>query len=140
MKRVLLSLTLMLAVFPKGGDAQTPYYQSKTITITVGYQPGDGYDIWARLLAAHIVGHSRCRAREICLRENAKAMLTGSIAALGSHYVITLSAVNAQTGDTIASEQAESDSKEQVLKSLDKAATSLRGKMGESLPSERWGS
>jgi tripartite-type tricarboxylate transporter receptor subunit TctC len=54
MKRVLLSLTLMLAVFPKGGDAQTPYYQSKTITITVGYQPGDGYDIWARLLAAHM--------------------------------------------------------------------------------------
>ncbi|HMK21982.1 MAG TPA: serine/threonine-protein kinase, partial [Terriglobales bacterium] len=74
-------------------------------------------------------------AREICLRENAKAMLNGSISALGTHYVVTLSAVNAQTGDTIASEQAESDSKEQVLKSLDKAATSLRGKLGESLPS-----
>ena len=74
-------------------------------------------------------------AREICLRENAKAMLTGSIAALGTHYVVTLSALNAQTGDTIASEQAESDSKEHVLKSLDQAATSLRGKLGESLPS-----
>jgi tripartite-type tricarboxylate transporter receptor subunit TctC len=57
MKRVLLSLTLMWAIFPKGGDAQTPYYQSKTITITVGYQPGDGYDIWARLLAAHVGKH-----------------------------------------------------------------------------------
>ncbi len=74
-------------------------------------------------------------AREICVRENAKAMLTGSIAPLGSHYVISLAAVNAQTGDSIASEQAESDSKEQVLKSLDKAATSLRSKLGESLPS-----
>ena len=74
-------------------------------------------------------------AREICVRENAKAMLTGSIASLGSHYVITLAAVNAQTGDSIASEQAESESKEQVLKSLDKAATSLRAKLGESLPS-----
>lgn len=74
-------------------------------------------------------------AREICVRENAKAMLTGSITSLGSHYVIALAAVNAQTGDTIASEQAESDSKEQVLKSLDKAATSLRAKLGESLPS-----
>jgi eukaryotic-like serine/threonine-protein kinase len=74
-------------------------------------------------------------AREICVRENAKAMLTGSIASLGSHYVISLAAVNAQTGDSIASEQAESDSKEQVLKSLDKAATSLRSKLGESLPS-----
>ena len=74
-------------------------------------------------------------AHDICLREGAKAMLTGSIAPLGSHYVITLAAVNAQTGDTIASEQAESDGKEQVLKSLDKAATSLRTKLGESLPS-----
>jgi serine/threonine protein kinase/Tfp pilus assembly protein PilF len=74
-------------------------------------------------------------ARQICVRENAKAMLTGSIASLGSHYVITLAAVNAQTGDSIASEQAESESKEQVLKSLDKAATNMRGKLGESLPS-----
>jgi len=74
-------------------------------------------------------------AREICVRENAKAMLTGSIASLGSHYVISLAAVNAQTGDSIANEQAESESKEQVLKTLDKAATSLRGKLGESLPS-----
>ncbi len=74
-------------------------------------------------------------AREICVRENAKAMLTGSITSLGSHYVISLAAVNAQTGDSIATEQAESESKEQVLKSLDKAATSLRSKLGESLPS-----
>jgi len=74
-------------------------------------------------------------AREICVRENAKAMLTGSITSLGSHYVISLAAVNAQTGDFIATEQAESESKEQVLKSLDKAASSLRTKLGESLPS-----
>jgi serine/threonine protein kinase/tetratricopeptide (TPR) repeat protein len=74
-------------------------------------------------------------AREICVRESAKAMLTGSISSLGSHYVISLAAINAQTGDSIATEQAESDSKEQVLKSLDKAASSLRAKLGESLPS-----
>jgi eukaryotic-like serine/threonine-protein kinase len=74
-------------------------------------------------------------AHDICLREGAKAMLTGSIAPLGSHYVITLAAINAQTGDTIATEQAESDSKEKVLKALDGAASSLRGKLGESLPS-----
>ena len=74
-------------------------------------------------------------AREICLREGAKAMLTGSIASLGSHYVITLAAVNAQTGDTLAREQAEAESKEQVLKTLDQAASSLRRKLGESLAS-----
>jgi serine/threonine protein kinase/Flp pilus assembly protein TadD len=74
-------------------------------------------------------------AHEICLREGAKAMLTGSIASLGSHYVITLSALNAQTGDVLAREETEADSKEQVLKSLDSAASSLRGKLGESIGS-----
>ena len=74
-------------------------------------------------------------AREICLREGVKAMLTGSIASLGSHYVITVTAVTAQTGDSLAREQVEAEGKEKVLKSLDKAASSLRQKLGESLSS-----
>jgi eukaryotic-like serine/threonine-protein kinase len=74
-------------------------------------------------------------AREICLREGVKAMLTGAISSLGSHYVITLEAVNAHTGDSLAREQTEAESKEQVLKSLDRAASSLRGKLGESIGS-----
>jgi serine/threonine protein kinase/tetratricopeptide (TPR) repeat protein len=45
-------------------------------------------------------------AREICLREGVKAMLTGSISSLGSHYVVTLEAVNAQSGDSLAALQA----------------------------------
>jgi len=74
-------------------------------------------------------------AREICQRQGIKALLTGSIAGLGNHYVITLAALNGETGDALAREQVEVDSKEQVLKSLDKAASSLRQKMGESLAS-----
>src|ERR1700733_8573698 len=74
-------------------------------------------------------------AHEICLREGIKAMLTGTISSLGSHYVITLEAVNAQTGDSLDREQVEADSKEQVLKSLDHAASSLREKLGESIGS-----
>jgi len=73
--------------------------------------------------------------REICQRVGVKAMLIGSIANLGSHYVITLGAVNAQTGDTLASEQVEAESKEQVLKALDQGASRLRQKLGESLAS-----
>lgn len=46
------------------------------------------------------------------MREGAKAMLTGSIAGLGIHYVITLSALNAQTGDVLAREEVEAESKE----------------------------
>jgi eukaryotic-like serine/threonine-protein kinase len=74
-------------------------------------------------------------AREVCLREGVKAMLTGSISSLGSHYVIDLNAVNAQTGDSLAREQVEAESKEQVLKSLDQATSNLRSKLGESLSS-----
>jgi serine/threonine protein kinase/tetratricopeptide (TPR) repeat protein len=74
-------------------------------------------------------------AREICLREGVKAMMLGSISSLGSHYVVTLEAVNAQTSDSLAREQVEAESKEQVLKSLDRAASSLRGKLGESIGS-----
>jgi eukaryotic-like serine/threonine-protein kinase len=72
-------------------------------------------------------------AREICLRDGIKAMLTGSISGLGSHYVIDLNAVNAQTGDSLAREQVEAESKERVLKSLDDDASNLRRKLGESL-------
>jgi tripartite-type tricarboxylate transporter receptor subunit TctC len=56
MRRVLLSLTLCLLASRSVG-AQAPYYQGKTITIVVGYQAGDGYDIWARLVAAHMSKH-----------------------------------------------------------------------------------
>jgi eukaryotic-like serine/threonine-protein kinase len=74
-------------------------------------------------------------AREICQRQGVKAMITGSIASLGNHYVVDLAAVNPVTGDSLAREQVEPESKEQVLKALDKAASSLRQKMGESLAS-----
>jgi serine/threonine protein kinase/tetratricopeptide (TPR) repeat protein len=74
-------------------------------------------------------------AREICQREGVKAMMLGSISTLGSHYVVTLEALNAQTGDSLAREQVEADSKEQVLKSLDSAASKLREKLGESIGS-----
>ena len=74
-------------------------------------------------------------AREICERQGIKAMLLGSISGLGTHYVISLEAVNANTGDSIATEQVETDGKEQVLKSLGQAASKLREKLGESLAS-----
>jgi serine/threonine protein kinase/tetratricopeptide (TPR) repeat protein len=73
--------------------------------------------------------------REICQRQGLKAMLTGSIASLGRNYVISLEAVNAQTGEVLASEQSEAEGKEQVLRSLGEAATRLREKLGESLSS-----
>lgn len=74
-------------------------------------------------------------AKEICARQGIKAMILGSIAGLGSHYVVTIEAINAQGGEAIAREQAEAENKEQVLKALGKAASQLREKLGESLSS-----
>jgi eukaryotic-like serine/threonine-protein kinase len=73
--------------------------------------------------------------REICERQGIKAMLTGSIASIGSHYSIILEAINPRSGDPIAREQIEAESKEKVLSSLGIAASNLRQKLGESLSS-----
>ncbi len=73
--------------------------------------------------------------QEICVRENMKAMMTGQIAPLGSHYVLTLNALNCASGNSLAREQVEAASKEEVLSALGKAASTMRGKLGESLAS-----
>jgi serine/threonine protein kinase/tetratricopeptide (TPR) repeat protein len=74
-------------------------------------------------------------ARDLCLRVGSKAMLSGSIAPLGNQYVVTLNAVNCQTGDSLAEAQAQAAGKEQVLTALGTAVSNMRGKLGESLVS-----
>jgi tetratricopeptide (TPR) repeat protein len=72
-------------------------------------------------------------ARELCQRAGSKAYLAGSIASLGSQYVLGLKAVNCQSGDPLAEEQVTAESKEKVLDTLGQAATKLRSELGESL-------
>ena len=73
--------------------------------------------------------------RELCQRTGSKAVLGGTVSPLGSHYLIELNAVACNSGDTLAKEQTEASSKEDVLKALSKASSSIRLKLGESLPS-----
>jgi eukaryotic-like serine/threonine-protein kinase len=73
--------------------------------------------------------------REVCLRTGSKALLGGTISSLGNHYLIDLTAIACATGDTLAKEQSEANGKEDVLKALSRASSSLRIKLGESLPS-----
>jgi pentatricopeptide repeat protein len=73
--------------------------------------------------------------KEICLRDGIKAMLNGSISNLGSRYVLTLDAVNASSGDSLAREQVQADRKEDVLNALHRAGSKLREQLGESLAS-----
>jgi len=76
-------------------------------------------------------------AREVCQRTGSKAYIAGSIAALGSEYVLGLKAVNCQSGDFLAEEQITTPNKEKVLDALSVAASKLRGELGESLASLR---
>jgi len=72
-------------------------------------------------------------AQEICQRTGSKAVIAGSIASVGSKYVVGLNAVDCQTGESLARQQAQGAKKEEVLNALDQAATKLRENVGESL-------
>jgi len=76
-------------------------------------------------------------ARELCLRTNSKAVVSGSIAAVGEHYLIGLKATNCQTGDTLVSAEAEAENLNKVLPALQQAGNKLRTSLGESLASVR---
>jgi eukaryotic-like serine/threonine-protein kinase len=71
--------------------------------------------------------------RELCQRAGSKAYLAGSIASLGSQYVLGLKALNCQSGDPLAEQQVTAASKEKVLDALGEAASKLRTELGESL-------
>jgi tetratricopeptide (TPR) repeat protein len=70
--------------------------------------------------------------REICLRTSSKALLTGAITPLGSHYALQLKATDCQTGQVLAAVEAEAEGREKLLQTLSQAATALRTKLGES--------
>ncbi len=74
-------------------------------------------------------------AKEVCLRTGSSATIEGSISSLGSQYIVGLKALNCQTGDALAQEQATANGKEEVLKALGTASTQLRTRLGESLAS-----
>jgi eukaryotic-like serine/threonine-protein kinase len=74
-------------------------------------------------------------SREICDRTGGSAVLEGSIAALGSQYILWLRARNCRTGEVLAEQQAQAERKEGVLKALSGMATQMRTRLGESLAS-----
>ena len=106
--------------------------QSPYLNIVPEQRVRDTLQLMGRAPDEHVTG---AIAREICERENIKAALNGTIAALGSQYVMSLEAVNCRNGDTLAREQVTADAKEKVLPALGSAASRLRKKLGESLAS-----
>ncbi len=72
-------------------------------------------------------------AREVCERTEGAAVLDGSIASLGSQYVLGLRARNCRTGDLLAQEQKVAPRKEDVVNALTQMASKFRTQVGESL-------
>jgi len=72
-------------------------------------------------------------SREICERTASAAVLDGSIASLGTGYVLTLRAKDCRGGEVLDDEQAQAARKEDVLKALGQIATKFRSRVGESL-------
>jgi tetratricopeptide (TPR) repeat protein len=72
-------------------------------------------------------------AQGVCVRTASAAVLEGSIATLGSQYVLGLRAKNCTTGDVLADEQAQAARKEEVLGALSQIASRFRTRVGESL-------
>ena len=72
-------------------------------------------------------------ARELCQRTGSAAVLDGSIAEIGTQYLLTLRAVNCVSGQSLASTEAQASDKNHVLDALGKTASEIRNKLGESL-------
>jgi tetratricopeptide (TPR) repeat protein len=135
--------TVVLADFDnKTGDAVFDDALKQALAVELGQSPflnvlsdrkvSETLAMMGRPANEHI---TRDVGRELCLRTGSKALLGGTICSLGSHYLIELNAVACNTGDALAREQGEATSKEDVLKALSRASSSLRTRLGESLPS-----
>jgi eukaryotic-like serine/threonine-protein kinase len=74
-------------------------------------------------------------AREVCQRTASAAVLDGSIAQIGTQYLLTLKAVNCSSGESLASTEAQASDKDHVLDALGRVASEIRSKLGESLAS-----
>jgi tripartite-type tricarboxylate transporter receptor subunit TctC len=55
-RRIIATVTVIVLAFlcSSQGQAQTPFYEGKTVRIIVGFSPGGTYDLWARLMAHHL--------------------------------------------------------------------------------------
>jgi eukaryotic-like serine/threonine-protein kinase len=72
-------------------------------------------------------------AREVCQRTGSAAVLDGSIARIGTQYLLTLKAVNCESGKTLASTEAKASDENHVLDALGNVSVEMRNKLGESL-------
>jgi eukaryotic-like serine/threonine-protein kinase len=72
-------------------------------------------------------------ALELCQRTGSTAVLDGSIAQIGMQYLLTVKAIDCESGRSLASTEAQASDENHVLDALGKVSAELRNKLGESL-------
>lgn len=72
-------------------------------------------------------------ASDLCKRIGSDAVLDGSIAAVGTAYVVGLRATSCHTGAVLDQEQVQAARKEEIFQALDQIAGRFRTRVGESL-------
>ena len=71
-------------------------------------------------------------ALEVCKRNGSAAVIEGSIASLGSQYVLGLRATDCRSGEVLDTQQSQVPGKENVLGALSGMARAFRARVGES--------
>jgi eukaryotic-like serine/threonine-protein kinase len=118
--------TVVLADFDNAtGDAVFDGALKQALAVQLGQSPfvnilsdrkvGETLRLMGRQPSDHITTDV---SRELCVRTGSKAIVLGSISKLGDQYVVGVDAVGCSNGDTLAKEQEEAASKQDVLKAL----------------------
>src|SRR5438552_6755262 len=121
---VLIFLALLIVAWSRGWLNRS-FVRTSTVTIqSVAVLPLDNLsgdqeqDFFADGMTDELITMLAITSSlRVCVRENIRP-LNGTIAALGSQYVMSLEAVNCRSGDTLAREQVTADAKEKVLPAL----------------------
>jgi serine/threonine protein kinase/tetratricopeptide (TPR) repeat protein len=76
-------------------------------------------------------------ARDVCLKTQSRAVLTGSIANRGNSYLVGLRAADCQTGEMLADISTEAENRERVVHALGEAGSRLRTSLGDPTTTQR---
>ena len=71
-------------------------------------------------------------ARDLCERTNSQAVLHGTVARTGTHFLLTEEATSCVDGGILAAARQEVDKPEELPRGIEKVAASIRRKLGES--------
>src|SRR5207248_1637825 len=115
------TLEPMLGVALEGASFVSLYNRGQAHKVAAQLQPG-----------ANRLGEAL--ARLVASREGVGVIVSGSIERKGSHYTIGCKTVDAMTGRTISTSQAEPADKDAVLRAADKLAARIRTALGDATP------